>query len=72
MITPSTPDLEAASAISDFPVRYLALAEAARCYAEAGESAKALAAFERLQAEAPQLRVPAHIQARLTELRAVQ
>ena len=63
---------EAAAAITNFPVRYLALAEGARCYAEAGESAKALALFDRLQAEAPQLQIAPHIVARLTELRAVQ
>ena len=61
---------EAASQLAGFPLRYMALAEAARCYAEAGEDAKALALWDRLMAEAPDHKAPPHIAGRMAELRA--
>lgn len=51
---------EAAGAIEAFPLRSFALAEAARCYADAGEPAKALALYDRIQAEAPGFAFPDH------------
>jgi tetratricopeptide (TPR) repeat protein len=63
---------EAASELEGFAIRYLAMADAARCYAEAGDSAKALALFDRLQAEAPGQPLAPAIESRLTELRAIQ
>ncbi len=59
-----------AAAIARYPLRYGALADAARCFAEAGEWDLALAAFDRIESEAPQQRVPEHVNARMRELRA--
>jgi len=42
---------EAAGAIPDFPLRYLALADAARCYAQAGDPVRALALLDRVESE---------------------
>ena len=61
---------EKASAIERYPLRYAALADAARCFTEAGETERALAAFERVESEAPEQRVPEHVNARMRELRA--
>jgi tetratricopeptide (TPR) repeat protein len=63
---------ETAAELEDFPVRYLAMADAARCYAEAGDATKALALFDRLQAEAPAQPIGPVIEARMTELRAIR
>lgn len=49
---------EAAGSIQAFPLREFALAEAARCYADAGEPAKALALYDRIQAEDPDFVFP--------------
>ena len=43
---------EAAGALPDFPLRYFALADAARCYAQAGDRVRALALLERVESEA--------------------
>jgi tetratricopeptide (TPR) repeat protein len=59
-----------AAAIERYPLRYGALADAARCFAEAGERDRALETFDRIENEAPQQRVPEHINARMRELRA--
>lgn len=61
-----------AASVEAYPLRYAALADAARCYAEAGDEERALAAFDRLETEAPEARVPPHIRARLSELRAAR
>lgn len=61
---------EAASRIADFPLRHHALADAARAFALAGELDRAVALAERVQSEAPGLRLPEHVKARLDELRA--
>lgn len=63
---------EAVSEIRSYPLRHLALAEAARCYAEAGDRDRALAAYDRLDAEAPELRLPEHQRTQARELRAVR
>jgi tetratricopeptide (TPR) repeat protein len=60
---------EAANA-ADFPLRHYAMADAARAYVLAGERQRAVALAERLDAEAPELRLPEHVKARLAELRA--
>ena len=63
---------QSASDIADFPLRYSALAQAARCYAVAGDTTQALAAYDRIKTEAPRARVPDHIRALLNELDARQ
>jgi tetratricopeptide (TPR) repeat protein len=60
---------EAAGNIKGFPLRYWALADAARCFAQAGQSETALALLERVETEAPDLRLPSHLRALLRELR---
>jgi tetratricopeptide (TPR) repeat protein len=62
---------EAASALSGFPLRHWALADAARCYAAAGEEARAAELYARLETLAPELRLPEHERAQLETLRAV-
>ena len=59
-----------AAAIERYPLRYGALADSARCFAEAGERDRALESFDRIESEAPQQRVPEHIGAMMRELRA--
>jgi tetratricopeptide (TPR) repeat protein len=63
---------ERAAGVVDFPLRHTARAEAARCFAEAGEVERALAAFERVKSEDPDAFLPEHLNARLLELRAAQ
>jgi hypothetical protein len=59
--------LEAAE-LRQYPLRYRAMAEAARTFAGAGDSAKAIELFERVQSEAPELSLPPHVASRLREL----
>ena len=61
---------EQAGAIEDFPLRYYAMTDAARTYALAGQRERAVALADRVEAEAPGLRLPEHVKARLAELRA--
>jgi tetratricopeptide (TPR) repeat protein len=61
---------EEAGGIEDLPIRFQALGDAAWCFAEAGDVQRALAIFERIEAEAPEAALPAHTKARLLELRA--
>ena len=61
---------EEAGAIEAYPLRYAALGDAARCFAEAGDAGRALALFDRIEAEAPETILPDHVRARLRELRA--
>ena len=61
---------EAAGAIRDFPLRDDALADAARCWAEAGKPDQALAIYQRLKTESPDLQLAPHVEARLEELEA--
>ncbi len=63
---------EAASAIEINPLRYFAMADAARCYAQAGETARAKVLAERLQLEAPTLQLPGQLSSSLRELRTAQ
>jgi tetratricopeptide (TPR) repeat protein len=61
---------EEAAAIGAFPLRHWALADAARCAAQAGNPDRALTLYERVEAEAPDLRLPDHQRAEIRELRA--
>ena len=61
---------EAAAAVPQYPLRYFALADAARCLARAGRTSEALALYDRIDAEAPDLALPEHQAAQLRELRA--
>jgi len=63
---------ERAADVASFPLRYTARADAARCYAEAGETERALAAFNRVKTEDPDAFLPEHLNARLMELQAAQ
>lgn len=59
---------EQAGRISSFPLRYRALADAARCYAAGDQLERAGALFDRLTHEAPALRLPEHIRSQRREL----
>jgi hypothetical protein len=61
----------AAGQSEDFPGRILALGDAARCLADAGQTERALEVFARIEAEQIKL-LPPHVAARLTELRVQQ
>jgi tetratricopeptide (TPR) repeat protein len=61
---------EEAANISSFPLRFFAMADAARCYAIANEPVRASALADRLAAEAPDLQLPDALSARMAELRA--
>lgn len=63
---------ERAASVERFPLRHTARAEAARCYAEAGEVERALAAFAQVEADDPDGFRPEHLNARLLELQAAQ
>jgi predicted negative regulator of RcsB-dependent stress response len=58
----------AAGQTADFPGRILALGEAARCFADAGQSERALEVFAGIEAEEAR-QLPPHVTARLAELR---
>ncbi len=62
---------EAAGMLPDFPLRWLALTDAARCYAQAGDRTRALALLERVESEAKGgYTLPAPMRGLLKELRA--
>lgn len=63
---------ERAADVQSFPLRETARAEAARCYAEAGDNERALAAFERVKLEDPDAYLPEYLEARFLELQAAQ
>ncbi len=63
---------ERAADIQSFPMRQTARAEAARCFAEAGDVDRALAAYEQIQREDPDAFLPEHVEARLRELQIAQ
>ncbi len=58
--------------IADYPLRYEALGDAARCFAEAGDPERAVALYRRITAESPETRLTPHVAARLRELEAAQ
>jgi tetratricopeptide (TPR) repeat protein len=59
-----------AAAIPDYPLRYWSLADAARCRTRAGQTVEALALYDQIAAEAPDLPLPDHQAAQARELRA--
>ncbi len=61
---------EQAAAIADYPLRAAALADATRCWAEAGEPERALTTFRRLETEFPDEPVAPAVAALVAELRA--
>ena len=61
---------EQAAAVDGYPLRGWALADAARCRAQAGDAAGALALYDRLAREAPELKLSESQHARVLELRA--
>lgn len=60
---------ESAAAVTAYPLRAAALADAARCWADAGETQRALEAYQRLESEFPDELAPPHVAARIAELR---
>jgi len=63
---------EAAGAIEDYPLRYWALVDAARCWKAAGDDSKALELYERVEVAVPDLELPPHLKIQRGELRASQ
>ena len=63
---------EEAAALENFPLRYWALADAARALVEAGELELALAHYARIEDEAPEVRLPDAQRAAARELKALQ
>jgi len=61
---------EEAANLSEYPLRHWALADAARCFHAAGETDKARALFDRLDVDAPDLRLPDHQRALKREVQA--
>lgn len=61
---------EAAAAVAGNPLQADALAQAARSWAQAGKTEQALAIYQRLKTETPDLKLAPHVQARLEELEA--
>lgn len=59
-----------AAELDGYPLADWALADAARTTFEAGDPEGALALYDRLEAEAPALRLPDHLRAQVRELRA--
>jgi hypothetical protein len=57
----------AAGQVEDYPGRVLALGDAARCFADAGQTERALAVFAGLSAN-DKSKLPVYVSARLTEL----
>ncbi len=58
-----------ASEVEEYPLRAEALAEAARCWAAAKDTDRALAAYQRLESEFPDQRPAPQIESLLAELR---
>lgn len=61
---------EEAADLEGYPLRDWALADAARCRAEAGDREAAAALYRRLEVEAPDLRLPDHLRMQKRELEA--
>ncbi|MBY0400680.1 tetratricopeptide repeat protein [Myxococcota bacterium] len=61
---------ESAAGIAAYPLRANALADAARCWIGAGETAKGLAVYQRLESEFPDQHVSPQVEALVEELRA--
>ena len=63
---------EAAGSLDEFPLRFWALLDAARCYARAGDGAHAVVLFDQVEAEAPEHAVPPHLRSLSRELRGME
>ncbi len=63
---------EAAGAIEAYPLRAAALADAARCWAEAGDADRAFSVFQRVESEFPDDAAAPQIRALIAELRLTQ
>jgi tetratricopeptide (TPR) repeat protein len=61
---------ESAGEISAFPLRSFALADAARCRAQAGQPGRALALYDRIETEFPDVTLPEYHRALRRELQA--
>ena len=61
---------ERAASVESYPLRTNALSDATRCWASAGETAKALAVYQQLEASEEDANVPPQIKALIAELRA--
>lgn len=61
---------ESAADVTAYPLRASALADAARCWVDAGQTERALAAFQRLENEFPDQLIPPYVQSLIDELRA--
>jgi len=61
-----------AGAEKGYPLRYWALAQAARCFQQAGEIERARELALRVSTEAPELDLPPHLSTMLAELRQIQ
>ena len=73
MLAEAAAEHEAAGELPGFPLRYYALADAARCYAQAGQPDRALERLERIESEAKDdFPLPAELRSLLRELRASQ
>ena len=62
---------EAAGDIEEYPLRYSALSDAARCRVAADDSERALELFDRIETDAPGYQIPDVTRAQLEELRAI-
>jgi predicted negative regulator of RcsB-dependent stress response len=62
-------EYEAAGGVAAYPMRAEALTSAARCWVEAGEVDRALAAYQRVEAEYPDEPVAPPVEALIAELR---
>lgn len=63
---------ERAGRVEAYPARAYALADAARCWANAGQTDRALAVFEEAESAASGTELPTYIAARMRELRAAR
>lgn len=61
---------EAAASLEGFPLAAWALVDAARCRYAAGQLDQALALYQRVESESPDLQLPDHVRAEIRELRA--
>ena len=57
-----------AGELAGYPLRYWAMADAARCFLETGDRDRSVALLATVKAEAPDLPLPEHVQTRLQEI----
>ncbi len=61
---------QAAGELEEYPLRYWALLDAARCLVAAGSTQQGLTLYRRVQQESPELPVPDHLRLQFRELEA--